>query len=59
MAGEYAEYPLERATIEDQEPVETLSSHGPDPALDVSVRVRNTGWGGRSLAMHGDFPLNR
>ena len=35
-----AEYVLELAAPEDQEPVEALPAHASDPAFRVSVRVR-------------------
>jgi hypothetical protein len=40
MAGIDAKYVLELATVEDQQPVETLATDAADPALGVGVRVR-------------------
>jgi hypothetical protein len=36
-----AEYVLEMAATEDQDPVETISAESSDPALGVGVRVRH------------------
>ena len=35
-----AEYALELTAVEDEQPVEALSSCAADPALDVRIRVR-------------------
>ena len=40
MAGVDAEYVLELAAAEDEQPVEALASDAADPALGVGVRVR-------------------
>ena len=40
MVDEGPKHPLEMATIEDQEPVETLRSDGADEALGDRVRLR-------------------
>jgi len=40
VADVHAEYALELAAVEDQQPVEALTPDAADPALDVRVRVR-------------------
>jgi hypothetical protein len=42
MVGVDAQHVFEMATIQDQQPVETLGAHGPDEALGDRVRLRRT-----------------
>jgi len=44
MVDEDPEHPLEMATVEDQERVETLGSDGADEALGDRVRLRRSRW---------------
>src|SRR6266536_908399 len=42
MNGVDVEHVFELAAVDDQDPVEALSSERPDPALGVSVRIRRS-----------------
>jgi hypothetical protein len=42
VGGVEAEYVLEVAAVDDQDPVEALAAEGADPAFGVGVRVRRS-----------------